>query len=34
MKKKTAKAEATKNDITKAALDLFFEKGYETLRYA
>ncbi|MDD3617545.1 MAG: TetR/AcrR family transcriptional regulator [Lachnospiraceae bacterium] len=29
MKKKTVKAEATKHDITKAALELFFEKGYE-----
>lgn len=30
MKKKTAKAEATKNDIITAALGLFFEKGYES----
>ena len=29
MKKKTSKAEATKKDIIAAALELFFEKGYE-----
>lgn len=29
MTKKTPKAEATKNDIISAALELFFEKGYE-----
>ena len=30
MTKKTAKAEATKKDIISAALELFFEKGYES----
>ena len=29
MTKKTAKAEATKTEIVEAALELFFEKGYE-----